>query len=59
MDDVKCAGDETSLYDCRFTNEHDCSESEAAGVKCTGESNKRKRKIHSQYFFQRDRQKKD
>jgi len=35
MDDVKCAGDETSLYDCRFTNEHDCSESEAAGVKCT------------------------
>ena len=51
MDDVKCAGDETSLYDCRFTNEHDCSESEAAGVKCTGESNKRKSKSLFTIFF--------
>ncbi|XP_064108356.1 uncharacterized protein LOC135216798 [Macrobrachium nipponense] len=36
MDDLNCLGDESSLSECDFAGwgEHDCGESEAAGVTC-------------------------
>jgi len=37
MDDVICSGGELSLLDCYHDNEHDCGESEAAGVRCREE----------------------
>ena len=35
MDNVECTGDEEHLFDCTFTQEHDCYHSEDASVNCT------------------------
>ena len=34
MDDVHCAGSESTLTDCTHTREHNCGHSEDAGVTC-------------------------
>ena len=34
MDDVKCTGDEEHLFNCLFTQDHDCLHSEDASVNC-------------------------
>ena len=35
MDDVACRGEETSIWDCKHSKDHDCGKTEAAGVICT------------------------
>ena len=35
LDDVDCTGSESSIFDCAFTTQHDCSHSEDAGVSCS------------------------
>jgi len=37
--EVSCTGTETSLGDCQFQNEHNCDETEAAGVVCSDRGN--------------------
>ena len=34
MDDVKCTGDEEHLFNCLFTQDHNCLHSEDASVNC-------------------------
>ena len=34
MDDLECNGTESSLFDCMFSENSDCSHSEDAGVFC-------------------------
>ena len=34
MDDVQCAGSESTLTDCTHTRNHNCGHSEDAGVTC-------------------------
>ena len=34
MDNVRCAGTETNLTDCAYTDHHDCGGGEGAGVVC-------------------------
>ncbi len=38
LDNVQCAGNEESLLDCRrnLIGEHNCNQSEGAGVRCQG-----------------------
>ena len=38
LDDLGCAGTETSLFDCPHSgvNIHNCGHTEDAGVSCTG-----------------------
>ena len=35
LDDVACVGTETSVFDCPHQKNHNCGQSEWAGVKCT------------------------
>ena len=37
LDEVACTGTEKNLDRCSFTRDHDCTHSEDAGVRCTGE----------------------
>ena len=34
LDDVKCAGTESSLLNCNYNSKDDCAHDEAAGVTC-------------------------
>ena len=34
MDNVDCVGDESSLFNCSFTADHNCNHFEDAGVTC-------------------------
>ena len=34
LDDVQCTGDEEDLFNCTYTQDHDCSHTEDAGVDC-------------------------
>ena len=34
MDNVDCVGDESSLFNCSFTADHDCDHFEDAGITC-------------------------
>ena len=34
MDEVYCSGTEDSLFDCEFTDDHNCTPLEGAGVFC-------------------------
>ena len=34
MDNVDCTGNELSLFDCSFTESHDCSHGEDVAVEC-------------------------
>ena len=34
MDNVDCVGDESSLFNCSFTTDHNCDHFEDAGVTC-------------------------
>ena len=36
LDDVSCAGTESSLFICSYTIFHDCAHSEDAGIRCSG-----------------------
>lgn len=36
MDEVRCGGTESRLYDCLHTGLHDCSHFEDASVRCSG-----------------------
>ena len=36
LDDVACAGTESSIFDCTYTSVHNCGHSEDAGVVCSG-----------------------
>ena len=36
LDDVICAGNEGNLLQCSFTRQHNCEQSDAAGVVCGG-----------------------
>ena len=36
MDDVKCYGNESSLFSCTYYSNHDCEHHEDAGVRCGG-----------------------
>ena len=36
LDNVVCVGSESRLLDCSFTRDHNCEQSEAAGVFCGG-----------------------
>ena len=38
MDDVECAGTESSLVNCTHTTNHNCNHGEDAGVKCAGKN---------------------
>ena len=35
MDDIECTGDEERLFDCSFTQDHNCWHSEDASVNCS------------------------
>ena len=37
MDDVGCRGDETSIFNCRYNSEDDCSHYEDVGIICNSE----------------------
>lgn len=37
LDEVNCTGSEQNLGMCIYTDTHDCTHSEDAGVRCTGE----------------------
>jgi len=39
MDDLRCDGNERTLFDCPYNRNDDCSEEEIAGVICAGNSN--------------------
>ena len=34
LDDVACSGNESSIFHCSYTTQHDCTHSEDAGVSC-------------------------
>ncbi len=36
LDDLACAGTETSLFDCTHTTSHNCAHSEDVGITCQG-----------------------
>ena len=38
LDDVSCSGNETSLFSCSYTTNHNCGHSEDAGVLCASNS---------------------
>ena len=35
LDNIACTGSESSIFDCAFTTQHDCSHGEDAGVSCS------------------------
>ena len=36
IDDVQCDGDESDLFACSYTTNHNCVHAEDAGVQCAG-----------------------
>jgi len=41
MNSFECVGDETSIWDCKYTTHSNCNSDKAAGVKCSTETTKR------------------
>ena len=39
MDDVRCNGDENSLFECAYNKKHNCGKRERAGVNCISKCN--------------------
>ena len=40
IDDVQCDGDESDLFACSYTTNHNCIHAEDAGVQCVGPGSK-------------------
>ena len=38
MDDVRCTGNEASIFDCSYTTSDNCGADEGMGVICSGDS---------------------
>ena len=37
LDDVQCTGDETCIFNCQYTTNHNCDHYEDVGIRCSSE----------------------